>query len=410
MRMKEYGFRIPFSPSTEKNRRGVPNLFDTAIPNSPPSQSSPVKGEEVWNEIKTATLIKSHQPGFLVRSANMTSRLLATVFTLSLLFSGTAPAQQLPKSVTVGSNPPGSLFYALASGLGKVISEASQMQAQVQPYAGTSTFVPLFDSGELDFGVVNAVDMGMVYQGQKLKVGGRNPFPHVPSSRLIMRGSPLRSSLIVKKDSPIKTIGDVKGKRVTGEYPAQLAVWYNVFGSLSNGGLTWNDVKVVPVPAVNEGVDALIQGRADVTTHAIGSAKVKEADAAVGIRYIPLDCSKQGEQRIKKAVPGYYLSVVKAGSSTGIVEDTCAYTYDIYLVGHKALPDAVVRNVLQAIWINIEKLPQFHPGFTEWTKDRAVDVDVTMPYHPAAIRFFKDQNAWPAKMDDAQQRLLALNP
>ena len=167
-----------------------------------------------------------------------------------LLTASTSLAQPLPKSIAIGSNPPGSLFYALASGLAKVISEASPMQAQVQPYAGTSTFVPLFDSGELELGVVNAVDMGMVYQGQKLKVGGRNPFPHVGSSRLIMRGSPLRSSLIVRKDSPIKTIADVKGKRVTGEYPAQLAVWYNVFGSLSNGGLTWNDVKVVPVPAV----------------------------------------------------------------------------------------------------------------------------------------------------------------
>jgi TRAP transporter TAXI family solute receptor len=331
--------------------------------------------------------------------------LIAILFTVSLVRS-----QPLPKSVSIGSNPPGSLFYSLASGLAKVMSEASPMQAQVQPYAGTSTFVPLFDSGELDLGVVNAVDMGMVYQGQKLKVGGRNPFPHVASSRLLMRGSPLRSSLIVRKDSPIKTIGDVKGKRVTGEYPAQLAVWYNVFGSLSNGGLTWNDVKIVPVPAVNEGVDALVQGRADVTTHAIGSAKVKEADPAIGIRYIPLDCSKQGEARIKKAVPGYYLSVVKAGSSTGIVEDTCAYTYDIYLVGHKALPDAVVRNVLQSIWVNIEKLPQFHPGFAEWTKARAVDSEVTLPYHPAAIRFFKDYNAWPAKMDDVQNKLLALNP
>jgi TRAP transporter TAXI family solute receptor len=270
--------------------------------------------------------------------------------------------------------------------------------------------VPLFQSGELDFGVVNAVDMGMVYQGQKLKVGGRNPFPHVPESRLIMRGAPLRSSLIVRKDSPIKTIADVKGKRVTGEYPAQLAVWYNVFGSLSNGGLSWNDVKVVPVPAVNEGVDALVQGRADVTTHAMGSAKVKEADSSVGIRYIPLDCSKQGEARIKKAVPGYYLSVVKGGSTTGVIEDTCAYTYDIYLVGHKALPDAVVRNIIQAIWVNIDKLPQFHPGFAEWTRARAVDPEVTLPYHPAAIRYFKDNGAWSAKLDEVQKRLLALNP
>ena len=248
----------------------------------------------------------------------MRFRSLVVCLAFALLSFGIAGAQQLPKSVAIGSNPPGSLFYSLASGLAKVISESTPMQAQVQPYAGTSTFVPLFDTGELEFGVVNAVDMGMVYQGQKLKIGGRNPFPHVASSRLIMRGSPLRSSFVVRKDAPIKTLADVKGKRVTGEYPAQLAVWYNMYASLSNAGLTWNDVKVVPVPAVNEGVDALIQGRADVTTHAFGSAKLKEADAAVGIRFLSLDCSKLGEERIKKAVPGYYLSTVKGGSSSGI--------------------------------------------------------------------------------------------
>jgi uncharacterized protein len=341
----------------------------------------------------------------------MNLRRLVTFFTVSLLFLGIAQAQQLPKSVSIGANPAGTVFYSLGSGLAKVISESTPIQAQVQPYAGSSTFLPLIDSGELDFGMVNAVDMGLAYQGpNRLKIGGRNPYPHVPNSRLIMRGSTLKSSLIVRKDSPIKSIRDVKGKRVTGEYPAQLAVWYNVFGSLSNGGLTWDDVKVVPVPAVNEGVDALIQGRADVTTHAIGSAKVKEADATIGIRYIPLDCSPQGEARIKKAVPGYYLSTVKAGSSTGILEDTCAYTYDIYFVGHKGLPDAVVQAVLKAIWDNIAKLPPLHPGFVEWTKERAVDPEVTIPYHPAAVQFYKEQKLWSAKTDDAQKKLLALNP
>jgi TRAP-type uncharacterized transport system substrate-binding protein len=92
------------------------------------------------------------------------------------------------------------------------------------------------------------------------------------------------------------------------------------------------------------------------------------------------------------------------------VEDTCTYTYDIYFVGHKALPDAVVRSVLQAVWVNVDKLPQLHPGFAEWTKERAVDSEVTMPYHPAAVRFFKDNNAWQPKMDAVQKKLLALNP
>ena len=342
---------------------------------------------------------------------NLRRLLILTHLATVLLLAGVVAAQQLPKSVSVGANPPGSLFYSVASGIAKVISESTPIQAQVQPYAGSSTFLPLLDTGELDFGMVNAVDMALAYQGpDKLKIGGRNPFPHVPNSRLIMRGSPLRSSLIVRKDSPVKAIRDVKGKRVTGEYPAQLAVWYNVFGALANGGLTWNDVKVVPVPAVNEGMDALVQGQADVTTYAIGSAKVKEADAAVGIRYISLDCSPQGVERIKKAVPGYYLSTVKAGSSTGIVEDTCAYTYDIYLVGHKGLPDAAILVTLKAIWDNIAKLPPLHPGFVEWTKERAVDPEVTLPYHPAAIQFYKEQKVWSPKMDEAQKKLLALNP
>jgi len=299
----------------------------------------------------------------------------------------------------------------LASGLAKVISGAGPMQSVVQPYTGTSTFLPLLDNGEIDFGVVNAVDMGLAYQGPtRLKIGGRNPFPHVPHTRLLMRGSPLMASLVSRKDSPIKTVFDVKGKRVTGEYPAHLAVWYSVFGSLASGGLTWDDVKVVPVPAVNDGIDALVQGRADVSNHAVGSAKIKEADVAVGVRHVSLDCSPQGEERIKRAVPGYYLTMLRSGFATGIVGDTCVQSYDIYLVGHKAMPGEVVQGTLKALWDNIEKLPPLHPQFKDWTRERGASADVTMPYHPAAVQFYKEHKVWSAKMDETQKKLLALNP
>jgi TRAP transporter TAXI family solute receptor len=325
--------------------------------------------------------------------------------------ASTARAQQPPKSLTVGTNPAGTVFYAVAGGLASVISGAAPFQAVVQPYTGTSTFLPLLDQGELGLGVVNAVDMGLAYQGSaRFKIGGRNPFPHVPNTRLLMRGSPLMASLVTRKDSGIKTVYEVKGKRVTGEYPAHLAVWYSVFGSLASGGLTWNDVKVVPVPAVNEGIDALVQGRADVSNHAVGSAKVKEADAVVGVRYVSLDCSPRGEARIKKAVPGYYLTTLKSGVSTGIVGDTCVQSYDIYLVGHKALSGQAVQATLQALWDNVEKLPPLHPQFKEWTRERGASPDVTIPYHPAAVEFYKGKGTWPAKIDETQKKLLALNP
>ena len=337
--------------------------------------------------------------------------LLVALVAMALLQISPAQAQQLPRSVTIGTAPPGTLVYAQGSGLAKVVSGAAPFQMVVQPHAGTSTHLPLVNNGELDFGVINAVDLGMAYQGpQRLKVGGRNPFPFSPNVRLVMRGSPLLGSPIVRKDSSIRSIHDVKGKRMTGEYPAHLAVWFGQFGSLANGGLTWDDVKVVPVPAVNDGVDALVQGRADVSMHALNSAKIREADAAVGIRHISLDCSPQGEERFRKAVPGYYTRWIKAGGAAAVVEDTCVNAYDIYLLSHKRATEQVVTTVLKAIWDNVDKLPPLHPVFREWTRERAVDPSVTVPYHPAAILFYKERGLWTGKMDEAQKKLLALNP
>jgi uncharacterized protein len=276
----------------------------------------------------------------------------------------------------------------------------------IQPHAGTSTFLPLLDSGEMEFGVVNAVDMALAHRGPDFKIGGRNPFPHTPNVRLVMRGSPLLVGLLVRKDSPIKNVYDVKGKRMTGEYPAHLAVWYNMFGHLASAGLTWNDVQVVPVPAVNDGVDALVQGRADVTEHAINAAKIREADAAVGVRHITIDCSPEGEARLKKAVPGYYGRIVKAGSAVAVVEDTCFIAYDVYLSTGTNTPDHVVEAMLKAVWENTDKLLPVHPLFREWTRERAVDPQVTIPYHDGAIRFYKERRVWTPAMEQAQQTLL----
>ena len=281
----------------------------------------------------------------------------------------------------------------------------------VQPYSGTSTFLPLLNTGEIDFGINNAVDMALSYQGpERLKIGGRKPFLHTPNVRLLMRGSALLTALLVRKDSAIKTIQDIRGKRLTGEYPAQLANWYNLFGFLSGAGMKWEDVKIVPVPAVNEGVDALVQGRADVSLSAVDAAKVKEADAAVGVRHVSWTVPLEGEKRLRGAVPGYYPHWLKRGQATAIVEDTCVNAYDIYLTGHKAAAERLVNTVVKNIWDNVDRLPPLHPGFKEWTRQRAVSADVTIPYHTAAVQFYKERGVWPANMDEAQRKVLSLNP
>src|SRR3989442_1281005 len=233
---------------------------------------------------------------------------------VALLASVLVTEAQLPKQVTLATNPPGTTYYAVASGLAQVVGGPARFQMVVHPYTGTSTMLPLLNSGEVDFGLVNAVDLGLAYRGAGFKIGGRNPYPHAPNLRLAMRGSPLMVGLLVRKDSPIRSVHEIKGKRMTGEYPAHLAVWYNMFGHLSSAGLTSNDVKGVP--------------------------------------------------------------------------------------------DRVVEAGLKALWDNESQLGPIHPMLKEWTRDRAVGTDVTLPYPPAAIRFYKERGAWTPEADQVQQKLL----
>lgn len=312
--------------------------------------------------------------------------------------------------VNIGTNPPGSVFYAIGSGLAKVAAEAGTVRLSVQPYSGTSTFLPVIQSGELEFGVNNAIDMGLAYRGPNFKIGGRNPFPHTPGLRVVMRGSPLMIAPVARRDSGMRTVADVKGKRVTGEYPANLAIWYNTFGWLASAGLTWKDVKVVPVPALNDGIDALVQGRADVSSYALNGAKVREADAGVGVKHLSIDCSPEGEKRLREAVPGYYPRRVPKGGAVAVVDDMCAIAYDIYVVAGKGATDATIESLLRTIWDHGEKLKPLHPIFREWTQDRLAAADTTIPYHPVSIRFFREKGKWTPEMEKSQQRLLSLNP
>ena len=70
--------------------------------------------------------------------------MLAVLAPLALILLATqAPAQG--QAVSIGTNPPGSVFYAVGSGLSKVVSDSGRLRMAVQAYGGAGTFIPLLD-------------------------------------------------------------------------------------------------------------------------------------------------------------------------------------------------------------------------------------------------------------------------
>lgn len=311
-------------------------------------------------------------------------------------------AQDMPKAFRIATNPQGSLYYAAGSALAKVLSTELPAPARVQPYAGTTVAIPLVDSGEVQMGLNNTNDLRMAYRGMK-------PFIASPNLRVITVMFPLRVGIFVPVDSDIKSIADLRGKRIPSEYKAQLAVWYNVTSILAGAGMSWEDVKGVPVPNVVAGTQALIEKRVDAALFALGAAKVREANAAIsgGIRFLSIDTSPEGIGRMQEAMPGTYPLPVKKGSTVGVLEDITVEGYDVFISSSSQLSDNAAAALVKALHKSEAALQKAFPPFRGFSTQRMVKPNVTIPYHPGAIAAYKELGLWKAEMDAVQTKLLS---
>src|SRR3954469_22577361 len=111
--------------------------------------------------------------------------------------------------VGIGTNPQGTLAYSSAATLAKAANDAAKLQVRVQPSAGPSIYMPQIDSGEMETGIVTLLSI-YEYTGRGGEAAKK---PH--NIRLAIILFPLRGGILVKKDSPIRSLADLRGRRVT---------------------------------------------------------------------------------------------------------------------------------------------------------------------------------------------------
>jgi len=319
-----------------------------------------------------------------IEGRKMMRRLFSAVLAGALLMAGPALAQPLG----IGTSPQGTLTYTLGATYAKALDEAAKMQARVQPSSGTGVMVPLVDSGELDIGFCNTLELTEAYTGT-------GSFANRPQKNLRVVGVlfPIRSGFFVRKDSPIKSAAELKGKAVPYGYTTQEIIRTVVEGLLANAGIAPSEIKQVLVPNLIRGVDEFIAGRADVGYFAVGQAKVAEADAAVGgIRFLPLIDTPEAIAAMKKVVPTSFPDVVQpAPNLPGIVEPTTMMYYDYVMFVNDKLPKDRVQKLTQVLAEQKDSMAAGMPLFRMMKVER-MHRELPVPYHDGALAYFKDKS------------------
>lgn len=310
---------------------------------------------------------------------------------LTLAASAAATAAEVR---VIASNPQGSIFYSASVTLGKILDEKLKMQVRVQPMGGSSTYIPLLNRGEVDFGLTNVDDSVKAYKG-----AGHFKRPN-PDLRLAVALFPLTLGVIVPADSPVQKVADLKGKRMPSGYRSQVTGVVLQNAVLANGGLTMKDIRPVPAPSLFAGVDLLAEGKVDAATISIGTAQGQRAHAELasrgGIRFLNLDDSPAGIAAIRKYLPARPLKVMPAKNRIGIVGPTTVMAYTIFFTTNAKMPDDVVYNVVRTLSVSREEMMKGTPALAGFDPKRMTE-EIGVPWHPGAIRFYREIGQWPPK-------------
>jgi len=315
------------------------------------------------------------------------TRLAVLVLFLSV---GTASAAD---NYGIGTSPQGTVTYSIGATIAKIAAEKAGLTLRVQPYSGTTQAVPLVNSGELDFGLANVLEVGSAVTGTSLFKGKPNP-----KLRAVAVLYPLQVGFFVKKDSPIRSVADLKGHALPVGYSGQAIIKILSDGILASAGLTNDDIKGVPVPNIVRGTDDFIEGKADAFFFALGAGKVAEANSAVGgIRILPAMNGADALATLRKFVPPAYITTVEPSKqNVGIAARTEVVSIDYMLFAGAHVSDDTVYKVVKALHDNKPALVASYASLADFMPERMAK-KLPFDYHPGAIKFYTEAGLWPPK-------------
>jgi TRAP transporter TAXI family solute receptor len=334
-----------------------------------------------------------------------TTALAGAVIALAVSLAGcgnpdgeSAPAQH----IAIASNPPGTNVYTVAAALAKLIQEEQGQRATLRPFQGSSVYLPMLQRGEVALGLNTNIDGYLSYRGL--------PPYSAPMSNLRTLGMmfPLDIMFMVRADSDLYRIEDLRGQRVVVTFRANAALEQLHRGILATGGLDFDDIQALTVAGVPEAVTALQEGRADAVPIGLGTSLGLQVNAALsdGIRYLTMG---ENESSLAEIMPGTrVISVRQSDRIVGVPGPIRVSRVPDMLNTGVHLSEELAYQITRTIHRNWATLSADLSQLRGMTADDLAPSDNMHPYHPGAVRYFREAGLWTEAHEANQTALLAL--
>lgn len=333
----------------------------------------------------------------MIRSAAVVAIL---ILILSLLACGTGDNGQSDdpdgggrRFLSMGTAPVGGAFYVVGGAIGEVLNEhgAESWEVTAEATKGSQENIRRLDAGQIDIALSNAAITYFAVRGAS---GWDREYP----MRTIMTLAPNVALFIAPANGSIRTIADLKGRRVYLG-PDGAGFEYFVGPIVEAHGLKLDDFRAI-YGSQSAAVDMLADGNADAAFlgGAVPTASITQAATTQEIVFVPFD--ETAKLQLSETFVFFAPATIPAGTYRGQQESYEGLDVgSMHLITSADQSDELVYRITKTVYENREAVTEKHAAGRA-INERNVVRDTGTPFHPGAIRYYREIGIWPEERGD----------
>lgn len=311
----------------------------------------------------------------------MRSRAIAILAAATLgVSAGAAKANEFVNILTGGTS---GVYYPLGVAMSKLYTDKiAGARPSVQATKASVENLNLLQQGKGEIAFTLGDSLALAWAGDA-EAGFKSKLDKLRGVGAVY---PNYVQIVASKESGIKTLADLKGKRLSVGAPKS-GTELNARTILAAAGLSYKDLGKVEYLPFAESVDLMKNRQLDATLQSagLGVASIRDLSTAVEITVVEIPAAivdKVGAPYVKAVIPGKTYGGQDADVPTAAVVN--------YLVTRSDASDALVYEMTKATYDNVPALVSAHQAAKAIKLETALD-GLPVPLHPGAQKYWKEK-------------------
>ena len=306
--------------------------------------------------------------------------LAAAAFGLAALAAAPVSAQQFINILTGGQS---GVYYPLGVALSQIYGKAIpnvKSTAQVTKASAENLNLLQAGRGELAFTLGDA--LSDAWKGDE-EAGFKTPLKKLRGLSATYNNY---IQIVASADSGIKTLADLKGKRVSVG-AAKSGTELNARAIFKAAGLSYKDLSKVEYLPFGESVELIKNRQLDATLQSAGLGVASIRDLATSVKIVVVAIPPDVVAKVGD--PAYQPAVIPANTYEGQTADVATAAIPNFLVTQADVSNDLAYQMAKALYENLDTLYAAHNAAKAIKRENAVK-GMPVPLHPGAERYYKE--------------------